>query len=94
MPRRFIDKIRNSIRIGDYDMTYHAVEEMAEDELDIFDIENAILSGEIIRIDKNDPRGTKYVLRGMGDNQPSIIGIVGRFKETGTFLILTVYKIF
>ena len=42
MPRRFIDKIRNSIRIGDYDMTYHAVEEMAEDGLDIFDIENAI----------------------------------------------------
>ena len=43
MPRRIIDKIRNAIRTGNYDMTYHAVEEMAEDGLRIFDVESAIL---------------------------------------------------
>ena len=36
MPRRIIDKIRNAIRTGNYDMTHHAVEEMAEDKLGIF----------------------------------------------------------
>jgi hypothetical protein len=43
MPRRIIDKIRDSIRTNNYDLTYHAIEEMADDELDTFDIESAIL---------------------------------------------------
>ena len=37
MPRRNIDEIREKIRLGKYDMTLHAMEEMAEDGLDIFD---------------------------------------------------------
>ena len=43
MKSRVIDKIRNIIRIGNYDLTFHASEEMAEDELGILDIEHAIL---------------------------------------------------
>jgi len=43
MPQRIVDKIRNAIRSGNYDMTFHAVEEMAEDKLRIFDIETSIL---------------------------------------------------
>lgn len=42
MPRRAIDKIRDAIRTGNYDMTFHAVEEMAEDKLGIFDMEGAV----------------------------------------------------
>ena len=93
MPRRAIDRIRNAIRAGNYDMTHHAVEEMAEDGLGIFDIESAILSGEVIRRQKDDPRGTKYILEGLGTDQLTSIGLVGRFKETSVFLIITVYKI-
>ena len=43
MPGRIIDKIRDAIRTGNYDMTHHSVEEMAEDDLAITDIENVIL---------------------------------------------------
>jgi len=93
MPRRIIDKIRDSIRTNNYDLTYHAIEEMADDELDTFDIESAILNGKIMKIDKNDPLGTKYIVRGIGKNQSTLIGIVGRFKETGIFLIITAYEI-
>ena len=39
MPRRTIDKIRDAIRTENYYMTYHANEEMAEDDLGIFDID-------------------------------------------------------
>lgn len=74
-------------------MTYHATEEMAEDELGILDVESAILNGKVIKKEKGDPRGVKYVIRGVGTNQTTPIGIVGRFKETGVFLIVTVYKI-
>lgn len=44
MSRRVIDKIRNAVRSGNYDLTYHAVEEMAEDKLVIYDVESAILN--------------------------------------------------
>ena len=93
MPRRTIDRVRDAIRTGNYDMTYHAVEEMAEDELGIFDVENAVLSGKIIKRERDDPRGIKYVVKGVGTDQSTPIGVVGRFKETGVFLTITVYDV-
>jgi len=45
-------------------MTLHAMEEMAEDGLDIFDFEQSILNGQISRVEKDDSRGTKYVIEG------------------------------
>ncbi len=74
-------------------MTYHAVEEMAEDELGVSDVERAVLNGKIIRRERDDPRGVKYVLHGVDTNRSIRIGVVGRFKETGIFLIITVYRI-
>ncbi|MBN1901078.1 DUF4258 domain-containing protein [Candidatus Sumerlaeota bacterium] len=93
MPQGVIDRIRNAIRTGNYDLTHHAIEEMAEDNLGIYDIESAFLNGKIIRIEKEDPRGTKYVIEGIGVDQSTAIGVVGRFKETGIYLIITVYEI-
>ena len=52
MKSRVIDKIRNIIRTGNYDLTFHAIEEMAEDELGILDIEHAILKGKMIKTEK------------------------------------------
>lgn len=93
MPRRVIDRVRNAIRSGNYDMTHHAVEEMAEDNLCIFDVVTAILNGQVKRIEKDAKRGTKYTIEGVGVDQSTPVGIVGRFKETGIFLIITVYEI-
>lgn len=93
MHRRIIVRIRDAIRKNYYDLTYHAIEEMADDELETLDIENAILNGKIMKIDKNDPLGTKYIIQGVAKDQSTLIGIVGRFKETGVFLIITVYAI-
>jgi len=93
MPRRIIDRIRSAIKDANYDMTYHAVEEMAEDELGIADVESAVLSGKIVKREEKDPRGTKYVIEGIGTDGYTSIGVVGRFKETDIFLIITVYEI-
>ena len=38
MARKNIEDIRDNIRAGNYAMTVHAIEEMAEDGLDILDI--------------------------------------------------------
>ena len=93
MPRRIIERIRERIRLGQYDMTAHAMEEMAEDNLDIRDVEHALLNGQIARIEKDDPRGAKYVIEGTAVDQQVPVGVAGRFTGTDRYLIITVYEI-
>ncbi len=93
MPRSDIDRIREKIKLRQYDMSAHAMEEMAEDMLMIVDVEEAILSGEVIRVEKDDPRGTKYVVVGTALDQQTPVGVVGRFASTGRYLIITVYEV-
>jgi Domain of unknown function (DUF4258) len=73
-------------------MTVHAMEEMAEDDLDILDIEEAVLNGQVVRRNKRDPRGTKYTIEGLS-RTAKLVGVVGRFHRTDRFLIITVYDI-
>ena len=74
-------------------MTAHAIDKMAEDGLDIADTENAVLHGQITRIERDDPRGTKYVIEGMAADLRTPVGVVGRFTGTERYLIITVYTI-
>ena len=93
MRRSWIERIRESIRSRQYDMTAHATEEMAEDELDVVDVEHAILTGRVVRIQRGDPRGNKYVLEGMAANGATLVGVVGRFVSSRRYLIVTAYRI-
>ena len=88
-----IDRIRLAILNGNYDLTHHAIEEMAEDELSISDVENAILSGKITKIETDDPRGIKYIIIGSARDDKTSVGVVGRFTETTIYLFITVYKV-
>lgn len=72
-------------------MTAHAIEEIAEDRLDIIDRESAVLHGHITRIERDDPRGTTYVIEGRAADQHTPVGVVGRFTGTGRYLIITIY---
>jgi hypothetical protein len=91
--RSDIDRIREKIRLRQYDMSAHAMEEMAEDMLTILDVEEAVLVGQIIRVEKDDPRGTKYVVVGTASDQQTPVGVVGRFASTGRYQIITVYEV-
>lgn len=93
MSRRLFERIRVAILSGDYDLTRHAIDEMAEDGLGIFDVERAILDGEITKIETHDPRGPRYTIIGFAEDQKTEVGVVGRFTETGIYLIITVYEI-
>ena len=66
-------------------MTVHAMEEMAEDDLDLLDNEEAVLNGQLVRRNKRDPRGTKYTIKGIAFDGERIVGIVGRFTEMTAF---------
>lgn len=77
MPRSRLERIRECIRRRQYDMTAHAMEEMAEEHLDIFDVESTVLTGELTRTEKDDPRGTKYVVAGIAADRATPVGVVG-----------------
>jgi len=69
------------------------MEEMAEDFLTILDVEAAVLNGQVIRVEKDDPRGTKHIIVGTAIDQPTHVGVIGRFASTGRYLIITVYEV-
>ena len=93
MSRRILDRIRAAIRNAAYDVTAHAVEEMAEDALDVVDVETAVLNGRLVKTDREDPRGTRYTVHGIGADGITPVGTVGRFTGTGRYLIITAYEI-
>ncbi|WP_292857452.1 DUF4258 domain-containing protein [Nostoc sp. LPT] len=74
-------------------MSAHAMEEMAEDMLTILDVEEAVLKGQVIRVEKDDRRGRKYIVVGTALDQQTPVGIVGRFASNRRYLIITVYQV-
>jgi hypothetical protein len=93
MPRSRLERIRDCIRRRQYDMSAHAMEEMAEDLLDVLDVEAVVLSGTISRMERDDLRGTKYVVVGRAADKRTPVEVVGRFLDGERFLIITVYVV-
>ena len=91
--RSDLRRIRAAVRTRAYDITAHAAEEMAEDDLDIDDAEAAMLNGSIIRAQTDDPRGTRFTLHGTAADAETSVGVVCRFTETGRLLVITVYAV-
>lgn len=86
-----IERIRNKIKNREYYLSSHAEEEMAEDDFDRSDVENAILNGFVQEKLTHDFRGTRYRLEGPA-NDGRIIHLLCRFKEIGDLIIITVYE--
>lgn len=93
MTGRLLQRIQDAVTRGEYDLTFHAVEEMAEDDLDIYDVEAAIMNGSLAKVETDDLRGPRYTVAGTGVDGHTVVGVVGRFKETGVYLIITAYKV-
>ena len=59
------DKIRSLVRSLSYVMTIHGEEEMSNDGLSIFDVEAALLNGEIVERQRDETtRESKYLVAG------------------------------
>ena len=93
MARRELERIRNAIFDHRYVLTEHACDEMAEDNLDVLDVEAAVLTGEIDQVLTKDPRGTRYVVVGTATDQETLVGVALRFVEHNQLLVITVYEI-
>ena len=93
MANRELERVRSAILDRRYALTEHAYEEMDDDDLDVLDVESAILTGRIEEALTRDPRGTRYVVVGKATDQETAVGVVVRFVEHDRLLIITVYEI-
>ncbi len=90
---RMLRQMRERIRTRQYVMTVHAEEEMDNDNLSIFDVERAILTGRIV--ERQQDRVTaewKYLVEGetvSGD----LVVVVAKLSVTGKLVIITVYLV-
>lgn len=85
------DKMRERIRSLEYVMTIHAEEEMVNDNLSIFDVENAILSGEIVEQQKDrESDEWKYLVAGKTLDDAGIV-VVAKLSLTNKLVIITIY---
>ena len=71
----------------------HALDEMDEDGLTDADVRQAIMNGEVVATLTEDPRGTRFVVRGFGLDDETEVEIVCRFLQSSTLRIITVYAI-
>ena len=86
------NKMREKVRGLEYVMTIHAEEEMENDNLSIFDVENAILTGEINERQKDrDTDEWKYPVAGKTLDDANLV-VVAKLSLTDKLVILTVYR--
>ena len=91
MYNRILRQMRESVRQRQYVMTLHAEEEMADDGFTIFDVERAILTGEIVERQKDHQSGEwKYLVFGqIIDGR--LLTVVAKMSITNKLVIITVY---
>lgn len=93
MSLAIIDLIRSKIRNREYEFAIpHFFEEMADDGMDILDVESAILNGRIKRRFTRDLRGARYEVVGPATDGRQV-AVICRFKETGKLLLITTYAL-
>lgn len=93
MARQILERIRARVRDLQYEVTDHAWDEMVADNLLLVDVETAILTGEIVREERGDPRGTVYVIKGVATDRATPVGVAVRFNERENVLVITAYEI-
>lgn len=82
-----ITQIHERVRNGLYYLTEHALAEAEEDHLNIYDIENGILSG---HIRKSWPAGKYEVVGNALDGRK--LGVICRLTAGGKVRVITVYE--
>jgi hypothetical protein len=89
MLKRFRDLILHS----EYVVTLHAYDEIIADELTVWDVESAILTGEIVERQKDlRSKDMKYRIRGLSLERASV-EVITKLAVTEKLVIITVYAL-
>jgi len=87
-----LGRFRALVRSGDYLLSIHALEEMADDAIFTEDVEQVILAGRIVerQIDRV-TQERKYVFLGR-DISGNSVGLVAKIGVVGKAVVITVYR--
>ena len=88
-----LEEIRQLVEQGRYEFSIHAQQERLEDDLDVVEIENALVQGEILEDYPNDPRGESCLILGYADTKP-IHAVVGWARKDRTERILRIVTVY
>lgn len=83
-----IAQLRHLIRTLSYVVSTHAADELEDDNLTILDLENIILTGQIVERQRD--RETKYVIQG-STLEEAAGEVVAKIGLSGKLIIITVY---
>lgn len=90
---KILKQIREKIASRQYVMTIHADEEMSEDGLAIYDIEQGIFTGKILECQRDRVSAeSKYRIRGRTLDSEEV-EILVKLSPTGKVVIITVYAL-
>lgn len=90
--RRIIDRIREKVRNAQYVLTFHAIDEMTEEGFEEEDFEQAMMTGRIVRRQRDRLGRRKYTVEGVALDR-RLLQAVCRFSDTGgSVVVITVYE--
>lgn len=84
-----IEEIKKKVRLGRYEISFHAETERYAEDITILDLETTIDNGEILEDYPDDPRGPSCLVLGYSQSRP--IHIVCGYTTMGWLRIITVY---
>src|SRR5574341_1279901 len=84
-------RIRKAIREGRVEFSEHALIELDNDDLMLGDVRMVLLHGAVHRTELDDPRGTRYIVRGAVRDVD--VDIVCRFLTSDILWVITVYVV-
>lgn len=88
-----LQRMRDLVASVQYVMTLHADEEMNDDNLTIYDIEQSILTGKILERQKDKVTAeSKYRIRGTSEDDIKV-EVIAKISLTGKLVIITVYRV-
>ena len=92
MPQATINRLRDLIRSLNYAVSIHAAEELDDDNLTIFDLENIILTGAIVERQRDrQTREVKYIIRGYTLSDLPAEAVI-KIAPDGNLFVITVYR--
>ena len=88
-----ITHLRHLIRMLSYVVSTHAADELEDDNLSILDLENVVLTGQIVERQRDrNTRETKYVIQGR-TRDGTAAEAVAKVGHTGRLFVITIYVI-
>jgi hypothetical protein len=89
---RALDRIRALVRQGEYILSIHAENEMADDRFTEQDLEAAILNGRIARRERDRIGRAKYVIQGTALDRRGMTAVAQFFQTRQLIVIVTAYE--